>query len=488
MKTLPQIIDWLKTSNKVRVILVEVYNVKVEGSPTTLYLSNVPYMDNVTDKYYDPVLTGGVSFSESLNLGENNYSLSYGDLEIINVSGSKDIWLDYIWTNREISIFIGDATWPRVDFRPIFKGVVSDVMSRDLDTLNIVLLDTLDKLNKPISETIIPSTDANLNTDTLIPVVFGECFNVAPLLTNSIPNSLEYQVHNGPIESIIEVRDNGAPVSITPNVSAGKFSLNQAKFGEITCSVQGAKIGGVYNNTIADVIKSIINYSGNILPIDTTNFNNVASTKPYPVGVYCTSRENILDICNQIAASGGLQLVYSNGLLKLIEVDPTADNGTSYTITPEDIEQNSLHISNRFPVESTTKLAFCKNWSVQESGLAAGLPANAQQQHSTEFIFAYNTDSISQADNLTVGEPEQEEVLLISYVGANAEAARRTNLRKVSRHVYSMVGFSHLLPLELGDRITLINSRFGMQTGKTGIVYSLEKDWLAGTVGIGVLI
>ena len=489
MKTLSQLIEWLKSSDKVKVVLVEVYNVKVGGSPTTLYLSNIPYTDSATGQYYEPCIQGGISFSESLNLDDSAYSLSYGDLEITNIDGTKDVWLEYIWANRGITILIGDATWPRSDFRPIFKGVVSDVMSRNLDTLNIVLLDMLDKLNKPISEAVIPSASANLNTDTLIPVVFGECFNVAPLLTNSIPNSLEFQVHNGPIESIIEVRDNGAPVSFTPNVSTGTFNLNQAKYGEITCSVQGAKIAGVYSSTVADVIKSIIIYSGNLLPMDATNFSNMASIAPYDAGVYCTGRENILDVCSQLATSAGMQLVYSaDSLLKLIKVDPSANNGASYTITPEDIELDSLNITTRSPVQSTTKLAFCKNWSVQDSGLAAGLPASAQQQHSTEYIFAYNTDATSKADNLSVGEPEPENVLLINYTGANAEAARRTNLRKVARHVYGMTGFAHLLPLELGDSITIFNSRFGMHVGKTGIVVSLEKDWLAGTVVIGVLV
>ena len=51
-----------------------------------------------------------------------------------------------------------------------------------------------------------------------------------------------------------------------------------------------------------------------------------------------------------------------------------------------------------------------------------------------------------------------------------------------------MTCLAHLLVVELGDSITITNARYGMVNGKTGIIISIERDWIAGTVTIGALI
>ncbi len=63
----------------------------------------------------------------------------------------------------------------------------------------------MQQLNNPISEKLLPAI--NSNTDVLIPVAFGEVFNVTPIKSSTIVNTLTYQVHTDNIEDIIEVRD-----------------------------------------------------------------------------------------------------------------------------------------------------------------------------------------------------------------------------------------------------------------------------------------
>lgn len=231
---------WLKNDNAIRCVLVEV-DVKqfVGGSVVTRYLSNTGYVTSATDTpantIYLPYISGGVKFTESLSV-DGSFSLSYGDIELNNTSGNLDSWISDYWANRRIRVYIGDRTWVRDDFWLIFDGVVTGVDTRKRETLNLKLGDKLQRLNYPMTEAKLGG--ATSNADKLVPLCFGECHNVEPLLAD--PATHEYIVHNGTIEDIIEVRDNGVPVTVTEIPATGRFRLSSSPAGQITASVQGA--------------------------------------------------------------------------------------------------------------------------------------------------------------------------------------------------------------------------------------------------------
>ena len=149
--------NWLKNGGRY-VVLVEVQTSQVR------YLSTVAYTtlptDSPANRMYSPVIAGGVALTETLPI-DGTASLSVGDIEVSNEDGSLDSWLDDIWTNRKIQVFVGDVSWPRSDFRLIFDGVVSSLESRDAGRLNIVLRDKLQRLNTPISETLLGGSTSN---------------------------------------------------------------------------------------------------------------------------------------------------------------------------------------------------------------------------------------------------------------------------------------------------------------------------------------
>lgn len=230
---------WLKDSSAVRCVLVEV-DVKLSGGSTvTRYLSNAGYVtggsDTPANTAYLPYVAGGVKFTESISL-DGSFSMSYGDIEVRNVNGELDTWLNDYWANRRIKIFVGDKSWIRDDFWQIFDGVTTGIDSRKRETLNLKLSDKLQRLNNPVSE--VKLGGATSNADKLVPVCFGECHNIEPLLGD--PANHEYRIHDGAIENIIEVRDNGVPVAFTPLLSTGRFRLTASPAGQITASVQGA--------------------------------------------------------------------------------------------------------------------------------------------------------------------------------------------------------------------------------------------------------
>ena len=168
MKSLSEIIAWLKTPEKLPVILVEIPGIVVPGN-LTMYLSSTPFSSDPLDPVlpnivYDASIVGGINFTESISM-TGGVAINYGDIELDNTDGSKDSWLyNYIWVNKDIQILIGDATWLRNDFRPIFNGTIVDITSRSTNTLNIVIADKLQKLNNPISGTSTDADSSSLDT------------------------------------------------------------------------------------------------------------------------------------------------------------------------------------------------------------------------------------------------------------------------------------------------------------------------------------
>jgi len=280
MTTLTQLQDWLKSTDQIRVVLVEIEG--VIGGDAPYYLSNRPYTTRGTDlpanKSYQAVVSGGVTFNSGMDIAGGGASIGFGDIEIDNTDGSRDAWLQYVWANKPISIYIGDARWSKSDFVRIFSGLVLDIDTKSRTSINLILVDKLQKLNVAISEAVVGGTGEN--KDQLIPLVFGECFNITPILLTdpesaiSTGNPAVYQVHTGPdavintkaIERIIEVRDNGAgpfpssTYTVTSTMlNQGKFSIPRNPIGTLTVSVQGGKNeSGVYSSKIGAVIKNIL--------------------------------------------------------------------------------------------------------------------------------------------------------------------------------------------------------------------------------------
>ena len=487
-----QFTAWLASASSIRTVLVEVV-ARIVSTDTTLYLSNRNYItgsaDTPASTAYQACIAGGVSTSEALNL-DGSPSMSWGDIEIANADGSRDGWLDYVWANRAVNVYVGDPTWPRADFRLVFSGVVDDIASRARDVLNLRLRDKLERLNAPVSEaTLGGSTD---NKDRLTPLVFGEVHNVEPLLVN--PATLIYQYHTGAAERLIEVRDNGAPITTyTSDLANGKFTLTAAPVGQITCDVQGAKPSGTYRNDVGRLVQYIAqNYGPSTTrfssgDLDATQLAAFVTACPQAVGLYLADRANVLAVCQDLAASVGAQVVVtSTGLLRLIRIALPAA-GTATAVTAADMDARTLQISERPAVMATAKLGYARNWAPQTSGLAGGLPASSAAALGQEWLTVTSTDATTASTYKLDAQPVQTDTLLIDATEATTEAARRRDLWKTPRAIYTATYRAHLMLVELGDTWTLTHERLGLSAGKTGLVVSIERDWLKGRCTVGVL-
>ena len=485
-----QFIAWLKDSSAVRCVLVEV-NVKSGGAEITRYLSNRGYVtapnDTPANTRYSPYIVGGIKFTESLSL-EGTASLSTGDIEIDNLSGDRDDWFDDVWANRTIKVFIGDVRWARTEFRLIFDGMVAAVDTKNRGRINLRISDKLQRLNTPITEEKLGGTTTN--ADRLLPLCFGECHNIEPLLVDPVIN--EYQVHNGPIESIIEVRDNGVPVDFTPFLSTGKFRLAAQPSGQITASVQGDK-PSTYVNDVASIVKRLATGFGLVdrrystSDLDTAAFAAFTAANPQPIGLYVKDRKNVIEAINQLAVSVGARaLITRAGKLTILKLTLPQDTAGTL-VTPTDIVLQSLSVSQLPPVKAGAQIGYCQNWTVQDN-IAAGVPINHADMYRQQWLTVTRTDSVAQADYITFVEPAQEDTLLLTNADAVAEANRRLDLWRIQRRVYRYTGMPWLMLEELGASQTLQNTRFGLSEGKRGQIISLATDWLNPHITVEILI
>lgn len=503
MKTQQEVIDSIM-QGKPLVILVEIDNVldQTLTNISKLRLSNLPYTTKTTDTpastSYLPIITGGINFRESVSI-EGSVSINYGEIEIDNTDGSYNNWLKYVFNNRTVSIFVGNPEWGYADFYKVFTGIASGASAKSRTSINIILGDLLQKLNYPISE---DTFSGSLSNDSrLQPVLLGECFNITPVSTNTTPNTLEYMIHKTSINGTIEVRDSGAPVSIT-TTDNGKFTLDNSPVGTITCSAQGHKDGANYYNKAPDIIKTILTSTsfGNtnnrlqLSEIDTSNFTTFASTYTYPTGVYCTNKENMLDICNKLALSIGCALVTTTaGTVRLIRIaDPATVKAAGIvphsTITDTNIILDSVSISDTPEVVGSVKIGYCKNWTVQNSGLAAGLPTSSVEIFNSEWLTSALSNSTTLTNYKTTKEVEQSDTLLITSAAASSEASRKLALMGTKRIVYSFSCHADSIFIELGNTIGITSSVLGLTPEVTGLVISVTRDWFNNTIQLGVLV
>lgn len=519
---------WLNDDSARRNILVvaKVYDV-VATSEITVYLSNCHYITTDSVTIFKPIISGNFSVSESLSL-DGGYSISYGDVELYNNNGEYDDWLDstkYVWVNREISVYVGDSTWTMASiadiattFHLIFNGLIADIDCKSNTRLSIKVRDKQEKLNTPVTEEKMDTdgtwSDQQPNVDEIKPLVFGEVHNIEPILID--PATLKYRFSTDVCEEVIEIRDNGVPIYTYPslttgatiNLSDGTFVLTHPAVGQLTVSVQGRKksvdlstgtLADTYVNNVANIIAVICLEYGKVgvtnlvaSDLDLTSFSSLsASVSSHPVGIYLgTQKQNIIEVCKQLADSVGAQMFFNRlGKLQLIRLG-TYISGSSVDITEDDMIFGSLGISSRSTPTAATKIAYCKNWTVQ-TGILTGIPEEHKEMFAKEWYYSTVVDTTVKTRYKLNEEVEPKETLLLTKASADAEAARLNNYNSETRTVYRFTGKSNLLSLNVGQQIVLFHHRFGLWnsgSGTSGQVLAVSPDWVSGTNQIEVIV
>lgn len=514
--------DWLESNTAVRCVLVEIeaYNV-ITASTEYFYVSNTGYLTTTADVYFTPDLLGPVSISEALS--SSGVSVSTGTIDISNANGERDDWLDsskYIWASRAIKIYYGDNTWKvsnlaavKSAFELVFDGNIYDITSSDISSIRFNIMDKMERLNSPVSETKIGTygvwPGGQQNKDQLQPIVIGEVFNIEPVLIN--PAELEYMFNSGPSERLIEIRDNGFPVYDNTTLAAGAivnlsnstFKLTKPLAGMCTASVQGIKKsfnslfvnynGSTYRNTIADAIAVLCTQYGDVnqrlttAELDTANFADFYTTHGYACGVWLADRRNIISVCKELAASANSSIFFNRlGKLQILRLGHyTADPVLS--IGKGDIVLNTFKPSRRSLVESRVKLGYAKNWVTQQDLLTA-IPAEHKELLAEEWKVITLEDVNVKALYKQFGDAIQADTLLISDIDATNEANARLFYSKNPHVSYTFTGTSKLLSLKLGQEVIITYDRYGLNLGVSAQVTSLNPRWAEGFIDVEITV
>jgi hypothetical protein len=523
MKTVNQMVTWLKTPSHIKCTLVDISEVSVSGTSTTINLSSMAYSSGGTT--YNACVIGGLNFSESLS-ADGSISANFGGLDLVNTYGVNDVFLTYVWNRRPIKIYLGDPSWPKSDFVLIFDGLVQELTANNENQLTLLLFDKLQRLNDSLTEkTLSDSTDTytektknGVANTVLLPLLFGECFNIQPLYVDTGATAFAaagtagtagtagiygkvYMVNDGPISGIIEVRDNGVPIPVTEDLTKGLITLLSNPVGTITCSVQGNATTS-YTNTIAGIVTKIVKGYGNSTnqftdsEIDFSSFTSTSSNNS-PVGIYCSDRLNALQVCNELAKSVSANLVcpsitveadgqtISASKLKLVDLKVPSGT-TKYTLSDDNMVLGSLSITQLFPVKPNIKLGYCKNYTVQQT-VAGGV--NPDSKFDDDYLVK-QINGLNATLYRDTGTVVQENTLLITEADATTEATKRSNLWGSQRQLITATYLPELMFVQLGDIVKITSNRFNLNTngGKTGLVYNISRDWITGLVQIGVLV
>ena len=487
-----QFLQWLQSPSAVRMVLIEA-QVNVTGQEVTRYIASRPYVTGPAEvpanTEYLPLATGGLAFTEQVSL-TGEAGLSGGDIEMDNGDGALDGWLGDVWRNRAIKAWTGDPSWPRADFRLVFDGIIDDVGSSSRETVNLVLRDKLQRLNTPITEAKLGGTSQN--KDAILPIPFGECHNVTPLLLN--PATLEYGFL-GPVEWFIndEARTSGKPVPTEINLLTGRFKLPINPLANaVTTSVQGDNVGG-YAPRIAPLVQRIATGYGKeadrftVADLDLANLAAFDVAHPQLVGLYVADRGNQAQAIQQLAASVGAQAIMSRtGQLRLVQI-ALPGTGVPVAIGPDQMKEHSLRPAQCLPVVAAVKIAFDQNWTVQ-ANLTTSIPPAHADLYATEWLTETVVDEAVRVRYRLSDDPVQIDTCLKNRADAHAEAARRLALHSVPRTIYEFDGEPDMMLLELGQAVTLVDERFGLQDGVPGVVVMLSRFWLTGRVTVGVLV
>lgn len=468
---------WLADPQEERVVLAEV-KAYSSGSESTYYLGSKYFhtgaADSPANTTYEGILKGSPFFSTTMNeaFGGRSY-VSVGEINIDNSDGDKDAWIAYAWDGRDATIKIGDPTWAIADYRTILSGVVERLSIGDDYTLTLSLRDNQRKLDAPIQTTLIASGE---ETDQVVPLCYGEVYNVSPVQTNA--STHEYQVHEGQIEDIVAVYVDGkvTSLSVTKDLTNGKFTLSADPAGTVTADVKGHKPSGSYKTKPGEIIRAIVDrVLADPGDLDTSAFTQFDSDLNYTVGIFIDSRENLLDVLDSMLPAGWYYGFNRAGKFTLAALkDPS---GLTSALTIDNLESHGdLGIQKADVPEWRVRVGYKRNWTTINFGTDSTVAESARPFFEEVFNkVAKAEDASVKTTHLLAQDPDVLESTIAGSSNASTEATRLLTLFKTQRYTYRVGAYVAPLQVTIGDCVTLQDDRFSLTSGSKCVVTGITE-------------
>ena len=458
---------WLKDDNQERAVLVEAKY--YDTSEKVRYMATHSFVSKPTDTpaniVYDDLIVSVPTIQSQVGM-----AFGVGDIDLVN-DGSLDVWLNDAWDGRGLSLLIGDPTWARDDFRQIASLVTESFEVVNNNKMRLRVRDKREKLNINTQNNYYTSGEAFGKP---IPLTVGQVFNLTPVLINA--STHQYQVHDGQINAITDVRDNGVSVSFTANLTTGTFVLSSQPSGVITCDVQGAKPSGTYHTKTADIVEYLSKREALVTAdIDAASIASFNTTVPYAVGFYIASRQNLISVIDKLMNSVGAYWLFNRaGKMVLWQLN-NLTNSPSADFDADDVLDNTFKfVSSNLPY-ARAAIGYQKNFTRQTNLAGSVNEANRNLYQGDNLISTADNSSIITAHPLAV-KPEPLDTLITTLTNANTESARVLALNNAVRFVYEATFSTGPFEIKLGDEISVVYPRFGFENGKNVIVVGLDEQ------------
>ena len=449
--------------------------------------------DSPANQYFEPRVVSALNFERHLfqrGLIGGRSIPNFGEIVLANADGGLDGFLAYGWDDRRVRVLLGGEGFVYGDFGLVFGGTTEQIEITD-EVLTVRLRDWQHKLDKPVQGTLYAGTGGDEGGSDLTgvrkPLAFGRVLNVRPVMVD--PGAGRYQVHDGGLEDVDALYVGGiayTKVAGTPaanqyvvDTATGFVTVGGAPLTEqVTCDVKGAKAGGTYLTTVADIVEEIVISQGGLGAgdVDTASFTALNTANGSTVGIYIDGAANstVLAVLDELIASiGGYYGFDRSGKFEVGRLE--APGGTpAATFSEVEILEIDRQ-ATALPVHRI-RLGYQPNWTVQvEFQLNGGASAGRRAFAAREFRHVTAEDGSVLTKHPLAGDLEIN-TLLDGSADAGAEASRLLNLYKADRDLFRVRVKTQPFALELADTVRLTYPRFGLEAGKGFRVIGLVED------------
>lgn len=431
-----------------------------------------------------------------------------GEIVLLNTDQGLATLRDYGIDGRDVVVRIGQpgAAYPS-GYTTLLSGTAEQVEVNATE-VRVRLRDKLQLLTLPVQATLYAGTNSlpagvEGTADDIKgqrkPLLFGRRYQIDPVLVNTA--RLIYQIHDGSIEAVDGVYDQG--VALTPStnhanlaalegatVAAGTFHTCRAlglirlgadPAGKLTVDARGDNTGG-YVDTAAEIVSRILTQRCGIAggDVDSASVTALASAAGYEVGVYLTgdtTRQQAIDMV--LSAVGGWLAPTRAGLWQVGRlVAPSGSPDFAFT----DVEILALDALATRDTDAGLPV-----WRVKLRGLPytqigpADLAGAVTQANKARLLQPWRevtaSDSAVQTKHLLAPELARDTAIQDAADMAT-EAARLLTLHKVRRDfVEARVALTQdNATVDLGDMVRLTTPRLGYVAGRDFIVVGVDAD------------
>lgn len=252
-------------SRMIWLVEITAYDPGLPGTRTLRYCTG-PGFRTSTARYMPYLVQAGTMRRDIFGAGNTfgRATVSMGEIVLANPGGALDGLLDYAFDGRAVSVWYGPqtGTYP-TDFTPLLQNATMAGQAKSSrEELRIALRDKLADLDVQLQTNRYAGTnvgDAGLEGGPELrgkpkPQCYGEVFNGPAVLVNG--PKLIYQMKDGPVQDIPDVRDRGVSLYQTPSSWEEIYGVGDATstlahdFNDVACKGEDVIVGVGANGLI----------------------------------------------------------------------------------------------------------------------------------------------------------------------------------------------------------------------------------------------